>query len=92
MYPDFPLLTTFFLQLQILTSILCKLQFMVIDFLVLMIIVFNSSFIQSNTPAPYLIMPIVYAFIPAVTFRFFNFDLSNFFTLQVYSLDIFFYS
>ena len=63
---------------------------MVIDFLVLMSIVFNSSFIQSNTPALYLLIPTVHAFIPAITFPQFNFDLSNFFTLQVYSLFIFF--
>ena len=59
---------------------------MVINFLVLMSILFNSSFVQSNTPAPYLIITTAHAFIPAITFLQFNCDLSNFFTLLMYLL------
>ena len=46
----------------------------------------NFSFAESNTQAPYLIILIFHAFIPAVTFLPFNFDLRNFFTLLMYSL------
>ena len=64
----------------------CRLQFMVINFLVLIPILFNSSFVQSNTPAPYLIIPTAHAFIPAITFPLFNCYLSNFSTLLMNSL------
>ena len=38
----------------------CRLPFMVINFLVLMSILFNSSFVQSNNPNPYLIIPTIH--------------------------------
>ena len=59
---------------------------MVINFLVLMTRLFSSSFVQSNTSAPYPIIPSDDAFISAITFPLFNCDLSNFFTLLMYSL------
>ena len=64
----------------------CRLPFMVINFLVLKSILFNSSFVQSNTPATYLIIPTAHAFIPAITFPPFSCDLSNFFALLMYTL------
>ena len=63
-----------------------RLPFMVINFLVLTSVIFNSSFVQSNTLAPYLVIPTTHTFTPAITFPAFNCTLSNFFTLLMYSL------
>ena len=60
---------------------------MVIIFLDVMSILFSPLFVQSNTPAQYLIIILTTrAFIPAITFPSFNCGLSNFFTLLTYSL------
>ena len=56
-----------------------------------MSIFFNFSFIQPNSPAPYLITPTSHAFIPAITFPPFTCDLRNFFAPLMYSLFTFFF-
>ena len=81
-----PFSSFFSCKIQFTFSLQCILLFMVIDLLVLMLILSNSSFLQCNTPAPYLIIPTTNAFIPAITFAPFSCDLIKFFTLLMYSL------
>ena len=80
--------STFILSSQLITysSLGCELPFTVINFQVLITLLFNSCFVQSNIQAPYLIIPTSHAFIPAMTFPQFNTELSNFSTLLMYSL------
>ena len=88
-----PLLLSFLARYNLSTFPLrCRLIFIVINFLVLMSILFNFSFVQSNTPAPYLIITNAHGFIPAIKFSPCNCDLSSFFTLLMYSLSAWYFN